>query len=60
MKPFDTEKLVAGLAVLADPGRRKAMSKAARAMLPVNGAAVAADSIVEWVAHGRKNAASTG
>jgi UDP:flavonoid glycosyltransferase YjiC (YdhE family) len=60
MKPFDTRKLVAGLAVLADPKRRKAMSKAARAMLPVNGAAVAADSIVEWVARGRKNAASTG
>ena len=50
MRPFETDKLVAGLAALADPKRRKAMSAAARKLVPVNGAAVAAEAIVKWLA----------
>jgi UDP:flavonoid glycosyltransferase YjiC (YdhE family) len=49
MRPFETEKLVAGLAALANPKRRKAMAAAARKLVPVNGAVVAAEAVVDWV-----------
>lgn len=49
MRPFETEKLVAGLAALADPKRRASMAAAARKLVPVNGAAVAAEAIIDWV-----------
>jgi predicted glycosyltransferase len=61
MRPFETEKLVAGLAALADPKRRRSMAAAARKLVPVNGAAVAAEAIIAWLAKDRPlaKAAST-
>jgi UDP-N-acetylglucosamine--N-acetylmuramyl-(pentapeptide) pyrophosphoryl-undecaprenol N-acetylglucosamine transferase len=50
MRPHETAKLVSGLDALADPARRAAMSAAARKLVPVNGAAIAAEAIVALAA----------
>lgn len=49
LKAFDTQALQVSFDTLADPARRAAIAAAARAMVPVNGAVVAADAILDLI-----------
>jgi UDP-N-acetylglucosamine--N-acetylmuramyl-(pentapeptide) pyrophosphoryl-undecaprenol N-acetylglucosamine transferase len=47
IKAFDTERLRASLDLMADPGRRQTLAANARNLIPVNGADLAAEAILQ-------------
>jgi UDP-N-acetylglucosamine--N-acetylmuramyl-(pentapeptide) pyrophosphoryl-undecaprenol N-acetylglucosamine transferase len=58
VKAHDSAALQRSLDVLADPARRAAIAAAARAMVPVNGAVVAAEAILDFVGQPSRQAST--